>query len=273
MIPLTCSNCWYNGLQYGTTVGLPIGYCAEHRKILERPYETTCGRLRRKDLPLLSARRQAELHQQNYSMGHICEVVSHRRAEHAGSSSPQSFDILRKDPVGDTVADFGELDAKIESLAQLRRVPGARAEIAMLSLGRSYVHRCIDRGGAWTSGLHLLWWTRQRLATDPDVAVADLSATSPLPLERRVELAKWSLVMLRLTLLDDMGHYAASNGSKSRVSRLRGIVQDAALAVRTFNVRRLLGWVRSAAQPRFDGSLSHTQYVKLAKQLHQSDAT
>jgi hypothetical protein len=33
----------------------------------------------------------------------------------------------------------------------------------MLSLGRAYTNRCVERGGSWTSGIHLLWWTRRRL--------------------------------------------------------------------------------------------------------------
>ncbi len=70
--------------------------------------------------------------------------------------------ILESDPVSDVVAEYGEFDTKIESISQLRRIDGIRAEVAMLSLGRGYVRRCVARGGQWTSGLHMLAPVRAR---------------------------------------------------------------------------------------------------------------
>ena len=50
----SCQNCWFNGLQYGA-LGLPVGYCSRHNKILNVSDRSTCGLHLRKDLTVLRA--------------------------------------------------------------------------------------------------------------------------------------------------------------------------------------------------------------------------
>jgi len=267
MIPLSCVNCCYNALQYDT-LGMTFGYCTEHRRVLQSASELTCGRHLRKDLPIESARRERDLHQQRFSPAFVSVLRSRKRANGSYSSArAEDLAVLRRDTVADVVTDYGRLDAKIESLAQLRAMGGARSEIAMLSLSRSYVSRCVERQGQWTSGLHLLWWTRKRLAEEPVVEVEDFRVETPLPLTRQLDLAKWSILMLRLIFISDVGSYARANGSV--VKRLSSLAEDAASATGSLSSHKLLRWVRRQATTRFDSALPEHKYVELSRRLHR----
>lgn len=127
---LSCSNCWFNGLQYGP-LGLSAGYCAEHRVVLRQADWTTCPRHMRKDLAFDSAVRANRAHRIAYRADRVQLVIPNGGTPTEFTSPEPS--ALREDPVGDAVADFGELDSKIESLAQLNSIPGARAEIVILT--------------------------------------------------------------------------------------------------------------------------------------------
>ena len=94
MIPLSCVNCCFNGLQYDT-VGTSFGYCTEHRKILHAPSALTCGRLLRKDLLLPSAQREQALHEQRYTPSAICSLRSKKAVNgEVTSGSESDLDIL-----------------------------------------------------------------------------------------------------------------------------------------------------------------------------------
>jgi len=60
----SCQNCWFNGLQYGA-IGLTVGYCARHKKILNFPDGITCGLHLRKDLTLNRASEVSEIQKKN----------------------------------------------------------------------------------------------------------------------------------------------------------------------------------------------------------------
>ncbi|MCP4696714.1 MAG: hypothetical protein GY862_07685, partial [Gammaproteobacteria bacterium] len=181
------------------------------------------------------------------------------------SDREEDIDILQGDEVGEAATEYGILGAKIESLAQLRRMPGIRAELAMLSLARAYVSNCVVNNGKWTSGLHLLWWTRSRLAQEPQIKVSDIRTTNGLPLERQAMLAAWSLLMLRLTFIEDVARYAEKEGDS--LALLTGISDRAAEEVNSFNIRRLLHWMKRAALTEMDRVLPKQRYIGLAKKL------
>jgi len=267
MIPLSCSNCWHNALQYGT-IGLSVGYCTQHRKILNRAEETTCALHMRKDLPLASVRRESELHRKQFT-NDVVLLRTKLPGNGAASEKERDIDLLREDEVGEAVTDYGQLGAQIESIAQLRKISGVRAELAMLSLSRAYVYQCVERKGSWTSGIHILWWTRQRIGDEPDVRVEDLRHSNSLPLTRKVELARWSIIMLRLTFIADVASHAAE--SEHPIARLSNIVDGAADAVNTFNTRRLLGWTKRVALKEINKVLPRSQYMELARELHRRD--
>lgn len=264
---ISCENCCFNALQYDN-VGLSFGYCTEHRRVLNTPSRLTCGRHFRKDLLLLSAEQEGKRHSRRYSSAFVALVDDGSRANGSTTTtSPKDVAQVRKDEVANVVVDYGHFGTKILSLSQLRMLTGGRAEIALLSLARAYVRRCVQNGGAWTSGVHVSWWTKNRLAEEPSFEVSDLRVEAPIPVRRQIDLAKWSTVMMRLVFLSDLGRYASSD--RSRVKSLATLAEDAAAATGSLSPRLLLAWVRHTALPKFEWALSEKSYARLCESLHR----
>jgi hypothetical protein len=189
-----------------------------------------------------------------------------------GHTSGASADLARLsegDRVAEVVFDYGKLETKMETLAPLHVLPGARAELAMLSLGRAYVSWCVAQGGKWTSGLHLLWWVRRQLAAPPEVDGRDLRAPSPLPIARQLDLAGWSVVMMRLLFISDV----ASFGRGDPIRRLSVLAERAAESAGDLRPATLLRWVRRVALPAFDGALPSGRYERLAAAVRREGVT
>ncbi len=267
MIPLSCVNCSYNALQYDS-IGTSVGFCTEHRKILQVPSELSCGRLLRKDLLYPRAQQERDVHQRFFSPALISSLRTRSPANgRSTSSAKKELCILARDPVSAAVADYGQLGTKIESLAKLSAIAGVRPEVARLTLSRPYVARCVERNGTWTSGLHLLWWTREELAEEPKIAIEDIRVEMALPLSRQIDLAKWSVLMLRLIFVSDIGHHAKNTDRK--VARLHCLAEDAASETQKLSFGVLLRWVKKHAIPRFDKVLPRSRYEKLSAELHR----
>lgn len=267
MIPLSCSNCSYNALQYGS-LGLSVGHCAEHGVVLRRADETTCARHLRKDLGRES-REQAHLaHGRSYPLDVVQSVHTAAPVATELEFVDPDTQTLESDVVGSAVADYGALGSKIATLAQLKTIPGVRAELALLSLGRAYVRRCVMRQGPWTSGLHLLWWSRQRLADAPDVRISDIRRQTAARLERQAELAAWSVVILRLRLIADV---AASAPKEEGIFPLVDLIEAAAEASETPDLPTLLQWLKGEGARRVEGAFPVERYKWWRTELHKSE--
>ncbi|OQX82779.1 hypothetical protein B6D60_11580 [candidate division KSB1 bacterium 4484_87] len=171
-----------------------------HKKILNFPDGTACGSHLRKDLTLGRASEVSEIHKKKYPVELICRINDGKHYDRDVSDDQKDMELLKRDPVADTVTDYGELGSTIESLAQLKAMPGVRAELAMLSLGRGYTNNCVLNNGKWTSGVHLYWWSRRRLSHIPEVQVTDLRSVGATQLSQAAlslntfnlnNLAKW----------------------------------------------------------------------------------
>jgi len=265
MIPLSCSNCWHNPLQ-NDAVGLQVGYCTRHHRVLHDSDALTCGQQKRKDLPLASAQTAMAWHGKEFRDDEIVYIRSKRKANGAASNALADKVVLETDQVGEVVTDWST-GAKIESLSQLRKIPGARAELAMMSLSRAYVHWCQRQTqGQWTSGIHLLRWALQRLVEQPALQLSDLRITSNIALPRQVELAQWSIVMLRLTFISDMGRYAKPHGDV--VGALDGFA-DRAAEHTDLSLPELLAWLDGSGRKWANKGLPDKHYRHLAEQLHR----
>jgi hypothetical protein len=274
MILKSCQNCSFNALQYGP-VGAAFGYCVEHRRLLRDADHTTCGRLLRKDLQLASAEAEAAHHAARFPLDEIVRLRRGGGHEPAGAHASPALPeppvwppgpAPQLDPVVELVTEYGELGSKIESLARLRKLPGPRAALARFALGRAYVRRCRLRGGAWTSGLHQLRWAIDELDAPPEVQLTDLRTSEPaVPLERQIALAGWSLVMLRLTFVADVGANAA--GADPQVAELAHLPEMAAVAAGT-DLKKLLRWTARVGRRAAEAALPHARYKQLAKALH-----
>ncbi len=114
------------------------------------------------------------MHTLRFNQEGIVRLTDGMRVNGEVSVRDEDVDLLRRDEVGELVSDYGTLGSTIESLAQLKRISGIRAELALLSLARGYVQNCVKRNGKWTSGLHLYWWTKSRLGEEPEIKIADI---------------------------------------------------------------------------------------------------
>ena len=265
MTPLSCSNCWHNPLQ-NDAVGLPVGWCTLHHRVLYESDSLTCGHQKRKDLPLASARAAMQHHAKQFDDDDIVYIRSRKGANGAASKAPADAKAMANDAVGEVVSQWST-GAKIESLAQLRTMPGARAELAFASLSRAYVAWCQRQpGGAWTSGIHLLRWSLRRLGEEPNVHINDLRIAGRVTLPRQVELAQWSIVMLRLCFVSDMGSYARPHDDV--VGGLDAFVERAA-EQSDLSLASLMAWLRGPGLTRANKALPLARYQKLAKQLHK----
>lgn len=262
----SCQNCWFNGLQYGA-VGLSVGFCVRYRKVLTLSDETTCGSHIRKDLGLVRARQVAQVHARVFDGGKIVRLRNRDEVKSDTSVSEKDMSFLSKDPVGKVVVDYGALGSKIESLSQLETLETARSDLAMISLGRAYVGNCIRQGGRWTSGIHLYWWTKERLALIPDLQVGDIRHEGSIKLSRYVELAAWSLMMLRLSFLDDVIQYARKEDDD--IGGVGDILVAAATNVPNLSTAKLSVWIKKSLIPDLDARLNKQRYSTIANELHK----
>ena len=264
---IACSNCWYNALQ-GGAVGSSTGYCVEHRTILRRADETTCGRLMRKDLLLQSAICENSFHAKRFGNNASLKLLANGSSAENEVYQTSNLGLVNGDPVVRLVTEYGEYNTKIESLAQLRSTTGPRAELAMLSLARGYTKRCVDSGGAWTSGLHLVWWTRQKLEKEPvpRIQIDDLRYHMPISIERQIELSQWLIMMMRIIYITDIAFYAQETGDP--ISSLADLAEEAAVETGTVSLRKLKAWTKKKALPRIDNALSRKRYGVLSQELH-----
>lgn len=265
MEPLSCSNCCHNPMQIGP-LGTTFGFCTRHRLLLNAPNQTTCGQLYRKDLPAKRAEEERQFHQNSFSEEFVSLVADPQVHAKRRKLAELPNGALPSDAVFEDVRSFGRLDSKISSLAALRRDPGVRGEIAFLSLGRGYVRTCLARGGSWTSGVHLLWWTLGRLREKPIIAATDLREPAALSIAKLVSLAQWHVVAFRLILIDDI----AQAGKDDPVHRLSRVVRDAIASSAPGIADSLLGQL-SRQKGAFETALSPQRYEKLATGLHRDD--
>ena len=266
MILLSCSNCSYNGLQFGA-VGTSAGYCVEHHVVLRRADETTCPRHLRKDLGR-DSREKAHAEHRKVFTEDLVQLTRTREPVNGSGAVDDDTSILEEDPVGEAVTNFGFLESKIGSLAALHQITGPRAEVALLSLSRTYLRRCLLKDGKWTSGVHVLWWTRKQVATPPKIAWSDMRIQTAATLERQFELAAWSIVMLRLNFVADLALSAPENDP---LSQLGDIVERAAEAAETPSLSALMAWIRDEGVPAFDKALPRERYTALRQELHQDN--
>lgn len=263
MIPISCANCWYNALQT-ESIGPAVGYCTRHKTLLLAAEHTTCGLQTRKDLVYSDAIGEQRDHQDRFSTGRVSTLPSGGVVNGEVSDDRRDFERVAQETVGEIVIAYGQLGSTIESLARLRQVSDSRAELAMLTLSRGYVRNCVERGGSWTAGVHLFWWTRERLERKVELGYRDLRHPSS-PLDRQMQIAEWSLVMLRLFFISDIGHHAENHP----LAELRDLPDEAALDVDALDPEQLIRWIRRKVIPRIDELFPPEEYTQLARELHR----
>ena len=275
----SCANCWHNGLQYDS-VGLRVGYCTRHEVVLRQADHSTCGQQRRKDLLQISAKRAFVRQSETFPAYEVVRIDGELLNGSSGAYISKNRSILT-DSVAATVAEY-RTQPRIATFAQLRKTEGGRAELALVSLGRAYVDNCMASDKKWTSGVNLLWWTRERCVREPEPVLQydqDIRYELPVSIERQMALAKWSLLMLRLIFLSDMGRHAANSPQQEEgsslirevgqaVQQLGTLADDAAEATDT-DLALLKTWIADVGMKRIDAALPQSSYEALQQELHK----
>jgi hypothetical protein len=275
----SCANCWHNALQYDS-VGLRLGYCTRHQVVLRQADHSTCGQQRRKDLLYASAARASAHQCEAFPAYEVVRVDGQQLNGTAGAYVSKDRSLFT-DQVAATVAEY-RLQPRIATFAQLRRTTGGRAELALVSLGRAYVDNCMAFDGKWTSGVNIMWWVKERCVREPEPNLRydqDIRYELPVSPERQLELAKWSLLMLRLIFLSDMGRHATNSSQQSdgtqviretsqAVQQLESLADDAADAAGT-ELTPLQGWIQDIGLKRIDAALPKENYEAIQQELHK----
>jgi hypothetical protein len=237
-----------------------------HHVVLTRSHLTTCGQLLRKDLLIESAERERKVHLLVYRPDRVSLVTN----PHASATKliERISGVTPTDAVIEEVQAYGSVDQKIATMAALHRVEGPRAEIAMLSLSRAYVENCFRRDQKWTAGVHLLFWTLQRLNLDPVFAPTDLREPLGYSLAQTTAVARWSVVVFRLALIADVATYASQ--SHHPVARLKAFAINASAVAPPTAPERLLAWL-TERKSRWSAPLSEARYRRLRRQLHRDE--
>jgi hypothetical protein len=126
------------------------------------------------------------------------------------------------------------------------------------------------RGRRTAEGLNLFWWIRRRLTTEPQIDIRDIRVETSLPIARQIELAQWSVLMLRLTVLSDLGSYAAEEGHGVRT--LADLAECAALETGELSFRKLFRWIKATGKERVGKALPEDEYERLWGEVHRDDA-
>ncbi|MDK4807813.1 MAG: hypothetical protein OC190_14870 [Novosphingobium aromaticivorans] len=266
MILQTCQNCWFNPLQY-ETAGLPFGFCTRHRKVLNHAEQTTCGQHVRKDLGLSRATEVAAIHAGQFEETRIVRLRTGDEVLGDVSGATRDIARLREDEVAAAAMSYGALESKMATLAQFKKSNSARSAIALTSLGRGYVRNCRSRGGPWTAGLHLFWWTKKRIAHLPVLKPSDINFSAATTLSRQHGLTIWSIIMLKLTLLEDIIAHAASEDDQLGVAGELTLL--AVEAVPDPNPTKLRNWIRWELLPIINELLDKDRYYDLSGELHR----
>jgi hypothetical protein len=268
MEPLSCKNCCHNPLQL-SAVGTAFGFCTRHRVVLRVPHLTTCGQLLRKDLRAPGAVRAREAQRAVFRVDRISVLADPRRSAEKAALTEPAGSQMPDDAVVEEVMDYGLLDSKLASLAALHRIGGARAEIAMVSLGRGYFQACIESKRRWTSGIHLFQWTLARLTDDPSLGASDLQGPITLPIQRLLDLSRWQIVVQRLALVADIADHAGREGDAA-IGKLVELVERALIQTEAGSAESLLSWLRKRAS-KVRSAFPRERYDKLRKALHPKE--
>jgi hypothetical protein len=267
MVPLSCLNCCHNPLQLGP-IGTAFGYCTRHRIVLTHPQATTCGQLLRKDLLAREAGVEQAKHAAQYSASKVVVLTAPKAGAIEQGLAERPNGQLPADPVIDEVRNFGSLDSKIATMAALHRIPGCRAEVAMLSLSRSYFRNCTAHGGKWTAGVHLLEWTLGRLEREPVLAATDLQGPISFSLERTIAVARWTVVAFRLSFIADVA--ARARKERDSVGRLAQFVDDVIGVAPPDEPQKLLAAL-ARRRSRWRRVFPEKRYTELREELHADE--
>ena len=220
----------------------------------------------RKDLLRASAHEERALHQLHYRLDRVSLVVAPNVDAEKARFVEKPNGMFERDVVLDEVLSYAQYDTNISTMAALRRVEGMRAEIAMLSLSRGYLANCYDNKGPWFAGLHLAFWTLQRLDADPVFAASELHGPMR-SVSEAMAVAKWRVLAFRLYLLCDVSDETRAQKGRDPITRFTALADEALSAGSPTRPDKVLAKLRST-RTRWMQALSRDRYTRLRRAVH-----
>ncbi|XXX82201.1 hypothetical protein WMF30_25925 [Sorangium sp. So ce134] len=203
----SCRNCIHNPAQ-GLTLGPGAGFCLTWGSVIERPEQTTCKYLHRKDLPMFLARRGIQEHQDEFSrVASMADLETREPLVPRGYDSYSMVEAERLDNVTRAVAAYHALDSAPDATAQRRDL--TLATFAGAADGRrammyaSLVRRTLASGGP------TLPWTRRVLDLLDEIDTDVLFRAADLLEADGAAAARWEVAHARLSCIQEFGWHAA----------------------------------------------------------------
>jgi hypothetical protein len=221
----SCKNCIHNPAQ-GLTMGRGAGFCLQWGSVVERPEQTTCKYLHRKDLPAFLVREAVEEHADELADTRgMVDIYGHERLP-LRSMDAGAPAIL--DPATHVVATYHALESARDVTAD------RRGELIGLFAGSvdgrtALFHASLVRRGMLGVAS---WQTRKDLVTalldeiDSDVFFndRDLVGLDGGPTDAARAAARWEVAYARLSGIQEFGWHAAMDVFKHPLRDLGDLV-------------------------------------------------
>jgi SOS regulatory protein LexA len=221
----SCRNCIHNPAQ-GLTVGRGAGFCLQWGSLIERPEQTTCKYLHRKDLPAFLVRRATEEHADELSATRgMVDLHTHApvaaRGYDAGSSS-----LL--DPANHVVASYHALDSgrdmTIERRGELIALFAGCVDGRWALLHASLVRRGMLGAVASQTRTTLVLALLEEVDSDVFFDERDLVAADGSPGDAARAAARWEVAYARLSGIQEFAWHAGDERLKHPLRELGDVV-------------------------------------------------
>jgi SOS regulatory protein LexA len=221
----SCRNCIHNPAQ-GLTVGRGPGFCLQWGSVIERPEQTTCKYLHRKDLPAFLVRRATEEHADDLSATRgMVDLHGHApvpaRRYVAGSST-----LL--DPANHVVASYHALDSggdmTMERRGELIALFAGSVDGRWALLHASLVRRGMLGSVASHTRTTLALALLEEVGSDVFFDERDFVASEGSPGDSTPAAARWEVAYARLSGIQEFAWHAGNERLKHPLRELGGAV-------------------------------------------------
>jgi hypothetical protein len=200
----SCRNCIHNSGQ-SINAGRGKGYCQLHRSVIEKPFETTCKYLHRKDLPQFLVEEGTREHAYEFAL-------------FSGLVTLKTKKPIPITPYSEKYAwEHGEYNSLLNALAQYHKTERSWVFIQAFSGGidglrslthASLVRRYMDRCATWKSSYRLVLSLIQELDVEPRFEANSVLAESEPNVDEAVQQALWDVVFARICGIQEYGWHA-----------------------------------------------------------------
>ncbi|WP_437616636.1 hypothetical protein WMF20_22240 [Sorangium sp. So ce834] len=203
----SCRNCIHNPAQ-GLTLGPGAGFCLTWGSVIDRPEQTTCKYLHRKDLPMFLARPGVQEHQDEFSqVPYMADLETHEPLVPRAYDSDDVPDAERLDNVTRAVAAYHALDSAPDTTAQRRSL--TLATFAGAADGRRAMMYASLVRRVLASGAPARMWTRRVLDLLDEVDTDVLFRAADLLEAGGAAAARWEVAHARLSCIQEYGWHVA----------------------------------------------------------------